>query len=294
MKKLLLPKKQLALPGLKSPLAGYRGGKFLLRERLIAKMPDHQCYCEPFCGAAWVFFGKTPSPVEVLNDINGDIINFFEVIRDNWQGFDSRCNAFLLKSRRLFESCRNLPQHRLPALERAFRFWYLLKQSFGGDLHLVHRAGKPCYSATYGYMRKSSHNKKSWKNFDRTYPGERLKEPSLRQIKAWHRRLRHVNLEQGDWRDILARYDGKGTFFFLDPPYLGTEKCYGSQHFHKDDFEELASICRRLAGKFLLTINDHADIRALFASFKIEKYTNYYSVNPASQKAHGELFITNY
>ena len=58
------------------------GGKSRLRKQIIALLPVHTCYVEPFAGAAWVLFGKPPSDVEVLNDIDEDLITFFRVVKE--------------------------------------------------------------------------------------------------------------------------------------------------------------------------------------------------------------------
>lgn len=57
------------------------GGKRLLRKRVISLFPEHKCYVEVFGGGAWVLFGKEPSSVEVLNDIDGELINFYRIVK---------------------------------------------------------------------------------------------------------------------------------------------------------------------------------------------------------------------
>src|SRR5947208_3538637 len=59
------------------------GGKSRLRKYIIPLIPPHTCYAEPFCGAAWVLFGKPPSDVEVINDIDQDIVSFFRVVKEH-------------------------------------------------------------------------------------------------------------------------------------------------------------------------------------------------------------------
>ena len=85
---------------LKSPL-GYLGGKSRLAKRIVEKIPDHTCYVEPFCGGAWVYFRKKPSRVEVLNDRDGELANFWNVIRHHLPEF-LRCLDFTIVSREEF------------------------------------------------------------------------------------------------------------------------------------------------------------------------------------------------
>ncbi len=65
----------------RSPIK-WAGGKSRVRDTIIAMLPKHDCYVEVFGGAGWVLFGKEPSRVEVFNDIDGDIVNFFEVVKN--------------------------------------------------------------------------------------------------------------------------------------------------------------------------------------------------------------------
>ncbi|OOP56510.1 MAG: hypothetical protein AYP45_08690 [Candidatus Brocadia carolinensis] len=66
---------------LKSPVNRF-GGKYYLRSWITGMIPEHVLYCEPFCGAGHLLFSKTPSPVEVINDIDRHLIAFFRVIKD--------------------------------------------------------------------------------------------------------------------------------------------------------------------------------------------------------------------
>lgn len=115
-----------------SPLGGWKGGKFRLAGQIVARFPPHHCYCEPFCGAAHVFFRKARARVEILNDINADIINFFEVCRDRPLDLIARFK-YAVASRKLFETYRDEPAPGDP-VERAFRFVYILKLCFGGRM----------------------------------------------------------------------------------------------------------------------------------------------------------------
>lgn len=69
------------MPKLNSPFP-WVGGKRLLRNHIISLIPEHRCYVEAFAGGAWVYWGKEPSKVEVINDINGDLINLYKQIQD--------------------------------------------------------------------------------------------------------------------------------------------------------------------------------------------------------------------
>ena len=85
---------------MRSPIKWF-GGKSALAERIVARMPPHVCYVEVFGGAAWVLFRKERSKSEIYNDLNGDLVNLFGVLRDRPHYFISRA-AFLLRTREDF------------------------------------------------------------------------------------------------------------------------------------------------------------------------------------------------
>ena len=93
--------------GINSPLK-WIGGKRLLTKTIIPLIPKHICYCEVFSGAAWVLFQKDPaiSKVEVLNDLDGELVNFYDVVKNNWRAFVRSFN-YKLVSRQAFYRYRN-------------------------------------------------------------------------------------------------------------------------------------------------------------------------------------------
>lgn len=96
-------------------------------------LPPHTCYVEVFGGAAWVLFGKTPSPVEILNDIDGELINFFEVVKRQPEELLAFFDLALV-SRGEFNRLLEQNPHDLDQVARAHRFYYLIMASWGGEL----------------------------------------------------------------------------------------------------------------------------------------------------------------
>ena len=116
---------------MKSPIK-WMGGKSKSVSKIKEIMPKHYTYVEPFLGAGWVFFSKDKANVEVINDVNGDLINFFEVIRTQKEEFIERMQ-FTLKSKDLFMKYReSMSDKTLSNLERAFMFYYVNQNAFGG------------------------------------------------------------------------------------------------------------------------------------------------------------------
>ena len=247
------------------PLA-YIGGKRRLAKRILALLPEHTTYVEPFAGGAQVFFHKPRSRIEVLNDLDGDIVNFLRICREHPQEL-VRALEYLVPSRALFAQFAAQPIHLLTDVQRAARFLYLQKNAFGGRVH--HR------SFRYGVAKRPNYNP------------ERL--PSV--IGAAAQRLRHVQLENGSYERVLERYDRETTLFYLDPPYVGL----GLYNFNLDDaqFVELARRLRQIKGKFLLSINDCPQARAWFAEHALVEVSVPYSGTRDGGRFR-ELLVANY
>src|SRR5258708_4595829 len=119
---------------LKTAMVGplpYVGGKNRLASQIVSLLPEHLTYVEPFCGGAQVLFHKTPSNVEVLNDLNYDIVNFFRVCQWHYEEL-IRYLRFCLVSRKLHELHVKTDPSSLTDIQRAGRFFYLQKNSFVG------------------------------------------------------------------------------------------------------------------------------------------------------------------
>lgn len=254
---------------MKSPL-NYFGGKSRLADRIIAAIPEHTCYVEPFCGAAWVLFSKPPSTSEVINDLDQELVTFWRVVHNHFHPFLDLLK-WAVVSRKVFEWENSKRPETLTDLQRAVRYYYIQRLGYGGR----------ATDRTYGYS---------------TQRPPRLNLAQAEEILLQvHWRLSQVNIECLDAFDIMRRYDRTSTFFFIDPPYYDVNQAYA----HKfDRFQELADFLPGLKGKFLLTLNDHPDIRKIFGVFHQRRVSLRYTVSNGRSsgrgKQHHELFITNY
>jgi len=245
----------------------YIGGKNRLAKRIIERFPKHTTYVEAFAGGGQVFFHKEPSTVEVLNDLDGEIVNFFRVCQSHSQELIRYCR-FLLVSRKWFNLMRATDPAMLTDIQRAARYLYLLKNSFAG---LVVRLD---------YHRQVVQP-----------PGfnpERL--PQL--LENAHKRLERVQIECAPYEEIFAHYDRPATLFYLDPPYWG-RKLY-RYNFTTADFEKLEERLRKLRGKFVLSLNDVPEVRVLFHRFHIEGVELSYTAQKKSGRRYREVLITNF
>ena len=114
-----------------SPVISWMGGKRRLADRLIPLFPTHECYVEVFAGSAALFFLRPqPAPVEVLNDINGDLVCLYRVIQNHLEEF-VRQFKWSLSSRQIFGWQKMTRPETLTDIQRAARFFYLQQHAFG-------------------------------------------------------------------------------------------------------------------------------------------------------------------
>jgi DNA adenine methylase len=238
--------------------AAYLGGKRNLAKRLCAMIADTplRTYIEPFVGMGGVFLRRaTPAPVEVINDLSGDVANLFRIIRRHYEPFVDELR-WLIASRAEVERQRALDPLLLTDIERAVRFLYLQRLAFGGRVE----------RRTFGVRRDQ----------DSRFNLGRLRG----ELKALRDRLATVTIEQLDYAAVLRRYDGTDALFFLDPPYDGTEG-YGIA-FGPDQYQAMARQLAGIAGQFILSINDTPFIRETFAGFRIDEVLTTWTVSSAS------------
>lgn len=240
------------------PFVPWVGGKRRLADRLIRLFPPHTCYVEPFAGAAAVFFAKAPSEVEVLNDVNGELVNLYRVVQHHLEEF-VRQFKWALSSRQVFKWLQAQPTEPLTDIQRAARFYYLQVSAFGAKV-----AGQ------------------TWGTAATAPPGLNLLRIE-QDLSAAHLRLASVYVENEDWRACMARYDRPETLFYLDPPYWQTEG-YGVP-FALARYIEIAAVMRAIKGRAVLSVNDHPDMRAAFDGFPIETVDITYSVGGTSRGA---------
>ena len=249
------------------PIVPWIGGKRRLARVLLPMFPAHVCYVEPFCGAAALFFRKAPSSVEVLNDTHGELINLYRVVKHHFEEF-LRQFKWALTSRQIFEWHTRIDPATLTDVQRAARFYYLQKLKFGAKV-----TGNSYGTATIG--------------------GGRLNLLRIEEdLGAAHLRLHQVNIEHLPWQRCVERYDRPHTLFFCDPPYWQTNG-YGDP-FPLPEYEQLAEAARSSKGAMIVTVNDHPDMRRVFAGLDITSAAIRYTVGGSHRPQQAtELIIRN-
>jgi len=245
----------------------YIGGKRALAREIIAIFPKHTTYVEAFAGGAQVLFHKEPSPVEVLNDLDGEIVNLFRVCQLHYEEL-IRYLRFMVVSRKWHDLLKATDPSTLTDIQRAARHLYLLKNSYAS---LVLRLNYKCH-----VVQPPGFNP------------ERV--PQL--IEEAHKRLARVQIECLPYEKILQHFDRPQTLFYLDPPYYA-RKLYRYNLTH-EDFVKMAGRLAGIEGKFVLSLNDTPEVREIFHRFKVKGIELPYTAQKIAGKRFKEVFITNF
>lgn len=213
-----------------NPPLRWLGGKYVLAPWIIGHFPPHHTYVEPFGGAAHVLLAKPPSPVEVYADVDGRLVNFFRVLRDPEKA--ARLQELLRLTpyaREEFRECSARPDEG-DEVERARRFFVSVRMSF---------AGIPGNS--WGYARRTNQARTTARVVD-----------NLMKVAE---RFRHVQVDQGDFREVIPRWDSPETLFYCDPPYVPSTRRSG-EYAHEmslEDHRALVELLLRVTGMVVLS-----------------------------------------
>ena len=252
------------------PLAAWVGGKsrlFKTIEKRIEQIP-HRLYAEPFLGMGGVFIRRQRSRCEVVNDLNGEIVNLFRIVQRHPEALIQQIR-YLLNARAEFDHQLNRAPDGLTDIERAARFLYLQRVCYGG------KTVEQTYTAST------------------TRPVRFERKKVSQAIDALHERLEGVGIECLPYAEFITRYDSPETLFYLDPPYYGCEDYYGREFFSRADFQTLAGLLVKIKRRFLLSLNDHPAVRQIFAEFEFVEVAVNYSINSGNQSARPELIISD-
>lgn len=242
------------------------GGKKLLRKAIIEQFPkDVERYIEVFGGAGWVFFGKEKinNQLEVFNDFDSNLINLYRCIKYHCDELQRELDWLLISREQFKFAKQELSNENLTDIQRAARYFLIIKVSYGADRRTF-GASKKNLSSTIEY---------------------------LHEVKS---RLEGVVIENKDFENLIKVYDRPKALFYLDPPYFGTEKYYDNA-FIIADHQRLHQCLSNLKGRFILSYNDCEFIRELYSNFNVQAVSrNSNLTNKGNPKSYCELIITNY
>lgn len=237
----------------------YQGAKWKMAPWILAHLPPHQCYVEPFVGSGAVYFAKKPSTVEVLNDIDRFILCVFRAIRGHHEEMQALLHTWP-KSRVLFWRFRDELNEMAAnggcpdeSVEVAAKWFYTHWNSFGGKGQV--------------YGTSSVRTNRS--------PGVHTTE----QLGMFADRLQYTDLECGDFAEVIERYDSPETLMYVDPPYYATDgDGYRGSSFTDADHLRLAEMLRAVRGKVVLSGFADPRVGALYPGWRTATHARFMDI----------------
>jgi DNA adenine methylase len=224
------PQNQVPTPEMSSPITYYGGKKRMLRH-ILPLIPSHTTYCEPFVGGAAVFFAKKRSHVEIINDTNRFVVNFYRQCQMNFDALQERIRM-TLHARSAYDDAMDIyrsPDHLCYTdLDKAWAFWVTTNMGFA------------CSIGTWGYGTEDNKRENSIC---------RKRENFTQEVSD---RLKTTQIDCRDALYVIQMRDRVETFYYCDPPYFNSNMGhYGG--YTESDFRNLLTVLSEIKGKFLLS-----------------------------------------
>ena len=259
---------------------GWYGGKFSHLDWLLPLLPPCHHYCEPFAGSGAVLLNRPPSPVETFNDIDGEVVNFFRVLREEKQRLIEAIGLTPFAREEFAIACEVSPD--LPPFERARRFYVRARQVRTGLAQ----------TATIGRWANC-------KNTSRAGMSGVISRwlGAVEDLPAVAERLLRVQIENRPAIDVIRLYDSPETLFYCDPPYVhstrGDSKAYG---FEMTDAQhrELAEVLNSVQGMVALSNYQAPLLDKLYPASKWHKTISPERTNHSTKDKRVEVLWTNY
>lgn len=252
-----------------TPPLRYTGSKWKIADWIIGQFPAHDLYCEPYAGGASIFFRKWPSKIEVLNDISGDVVNFFRVLREQP---NKLIEAIELTpySRAEYELCYEPVDE---PLEKARRFYVLTRQSFGAY------SGKRTGWRSQRNLHRGTSITGEWRRLD--------------GLSMAVDRLLCAQIENRDAIEVIKTYDNPKALFYVDPPYVLSSRSQGVgrkryEHEMTDEHHhQMAAALHSVEGMVILSGYDSPLYRELYADWRMTSRTTTTNGKAARQNVYG-------
>jgi DNA adenine methylase len=261
-------------------LFGWYGGKFSHLDWLMPLLPECHHYCEPFAGSAAILLNRKPSPVETYNDLDGEVCNFFRVLRE--QGDElTRVLALTPFSREEFGLACTLDPDLTP-LERARRFYIRARQVRTGLAQ----------TATIGRWANCKDTSRAGMSgaISRWLGG-------VDMLPAIAERLIRVQIENRPASDVIRLYDSPKTLFYCDPPYVHSTRGDSSAYKHEmtdEQHAELATVLNKVKGRVAFSNYDCELLDDLYPAKRWRKFKSAPRTNHATKSTRVEVLWMNY
>lgn len=281
------PKTRKALPPAVAALRtgklipfGWYGGKFSHLDWLLPLLPPCHHYCEPFSGSAAVLLNRPPSPVETYNDLDGEVANFFRILRDQKSALVEVIGLTPFSREEFALACKLDPT--VTALERARRFYVRARQV---------RTGLAQTASLGRWANCKNTSRAGMSGVVSRWLG------AVKDLPAIAERLLRVQIENRPAIDAIRLYDSPQTLFYCDPPYVhetrGDSNAYGYE-MTNEQHAELAAVLNHVQGKVALSNYQCALIDKLYPAPKWRKTFSGPKTNHATKGTRVEVLWTNY
>ncbi|MBR4738318.1 MAG: DNA adenine methylase [Rhodocyclaceae bacterium] len=260
---------------------GWYGGKFSHLDWLLPLLPACHHYCEPFAGSAAVLLNRETSPVETYNDIDGEVVNFFRVLRDEHEAL-IRAIALTPFSREEYHQAIYESGENISAVERARRFYIRARQT---------RTGLAQTASLGRWANCKNTSRAGMSGVVSRWLG------GVQALDGIAERLLRVQIENRPAIDLIRLYDSPDTLFYCDPPYLhatrGDAKAYG---FEMDEAQhrELARTLNACQGKVAISGYEHPLMDELFPPARWFKTRGADKTIHSTKGSRVEVLWTNY
>jgi DNA adenine methylase len=259
---------------------GWYGGKFSHLAWLLPLLPLSHSYCEPFAGSGAVLLNKEPSPIETYNDLDGEVVNFFRVLREQK---DALIEALGLTpfSREEFARACQLDPNQTP-LERARRFYVRARQV---------RTGLAQTASLGRWANCKQTSRRGMSGVISRWLGGVEALPEIAE------RLLRVQIENRPALEVIALYDSPDTLFYCDPPYVhetrGDSKAY-QYEMTNAEHEELAQHLNAVKGRVAFSNYDSPFFDDLYPKTRWHKHVTAPKTIHSTKDLRQEVLWTNY
>ncbi|MBI4828747.1 MAG: DNA adenine methylase [Nitrospinae bacterium] len=260
---------------------GWYGGKYSHLEWLLPLLPECHHYCEPFAGSAAVLLNRHPSLVETYNDIDGEVVNFFRVLRDNPQEI-IRAISLTPFSREEYHQAIHGGAESISDVERARRFYVRARQT---------RTGLAQTASLGRWANCKNTSRAGMSGVVSRWLG------GMESLQAIAERLIRVQIENRPAVDVIKLYDSPGTLFYCDPPYMhatrGDSKAY-KYELSEPEHQALAEVLNSCSGKVALSGYDCPLMDKLYPAKKWKKLISAEKTIHSTKGTRREVLWTNY
>jgi DNA adenine methylase len=266
--------------GRKLILFGWYGGKYSHLDWLLPLLPRCHHYCEPFAGSAAVLLNRAPAPVETYNDLDGEVVNFFRVLREDGEALTRAIGLTPFSREEFALACTIEPS--LTPLERARRFYVRARQV---------RTGLNQTASLGRWANCKNTSRSGMSGVVSRWLGGVAALPEIAE------RLLRVQIENRPATDVIRLYDAPTTLFYCDPPYVhqtrGDAKAYRYE-MSNAEHAELAKVLNAVKGLVALSNYDCDLLNDLYPPPRWRKLRSPPKTNHATKGKRTEVLWTNY